>query len=164
MRDLKRMRDFCPAPSDAVRAMVMGLRTARKTKNFIVEMDVYSHVNTWSKEKICFGCAATCTIFESLDLWPQMREYAVSRGPDNVAEDAAEVERLAGVDWDDLRRFEIAIDDLRGDGEVERLCKYYEVDVSLSVSTSLPLLGSSYSEWELLEYEAFADALKTAGL
>ena len=164
MKKLKNMRDFCPAPSDAVRAMVKGLRTARDAKDFRIDMGSFGHVGRKHEEKICFGCAATCTIFESLDLWPQMREYAVSRGPDNVAEDAAEVERLAGVDWDDLRRFEIAIDDLRGDGEVERLCKYYEVDVSLSVNTSLPLLGSSYSEWELLEYEAFADALSTVGL
>ena len=166
MTELKRMRDVCPNPSDAVRAMVMGLRTARQTSNFFVDMDVYSHVNSWSDKKICYGCAATCAIFESLNLWAGMgmREYAASRGRGNEEVDAAGVESLTGVAWTDLKRWESTIDALRL-GDPGCIYRYYGVDLSKYVNIpNLPLLGNSYSEAELQKYEAFADALKTAGL
>ena len=166
MTDLKRMRDFCPKPSDAVQALARGLKTATEEKDFRIKMGRYSYVNHWSDEKICFGDAPTCAILEALDLWPRMREYAESRGRGADAEDAAEVERITGVAWDDLRRFEIAINELRGDRDVEFLRKYYEVDISrLAYTPDLNLLlDNSVSRQELKKYWAFSWELKAAGL
>ena len=168
MRDLKRMRDFCPAPSDAVRAMVMGLRTAGGTKNFFLDMGSYGHVERLGEEKICFGCAATCAILESLDLWARKFEY----GDYQVRGENAAVENLTGVAWTDLDRWESAIDALRL-GDPGWLYKYYGVDISQHANIpNLPRLGNPYlprrrsclEEAELQKYEAFADALSTVGL
>ena len=165
MTELKKMWDFCPDPSDAVRAMVSGLRTARGKKNFFLAMKYYAHVESLGEEEICYGCASTCAILESLALWPRMMEYAASRGKNSVAEDAAELERVAGVDWDDLRKFEVGINALQRSCDVEQLCEYYEVDIwKYANFPKVPYLTDSYSEAELQKHEAFADALETAGL
>ena len=165
MTDLKRMRDVCPNPSDAVRAMVSGLRTARETKDFRNNLEGYAFLHcsgaekTGNLQKICYGCAGTCAILESLGLWHRRNEYADYRGRGKKAK----LESLTGVVYDDIKRFELDIHDL-GEGDPVWLYKYYSVDPSLGGDPSLPLLDRSYSEAELQQYEAFADALKTAGL
>ena len=161
MKKLKNMSDVCPNPSDAVRAMVKGLRTARDAKDFRIDMDGFAAVKGAVKgPTTCVGCAGTCAILESLGLWPWMMEYAASRGRGNEAA----VENLTGVAWTDLEQWESVIDGLRL-GDPRRLCKYYGVAISQYVNIPyLPCLTDSHSEAELQQYETFADALKTAGL
>ena len=165
MTDLKRMRDFCPHPSDAVRAMVKGLRTARDAKDFRVDMGDYGHVESLGEEKICYGCAATCAILESLGLWHLKIEYGLHRQERYILDGvAADIERMTGVAWDDLFRWERAVDFLRL-SDPRWLCKYYGVAISQYATLPyLPCLTDSHSEAELQQYETFADALKTAGL
>ena len=160
MTDLKRMRDVCPSPSQAVRAMVSGLRTARQTKDVRTNLEGYAFLYFSGGEKNCYACAGTCAILEALGIWDRRNEYADYRGRGKKAK----LERLTGVVYDDIKRFELDIHDL-GEGDPVWLYKYYSVDIPQSATLpDLPLLGKSYSEIELQQYEAFADALKTAGL
>ena len=161
MRDLKRMRDFCPSPSQSVRAMVSGLRTARQTKDFRINLEGYAFLHcSGIEEKICYGCAGTCAILEALGIWDRRNEYADYRGRGKKEE----LESLTGVVYDDLHYYELVIHDL-GEGDTVWLSKYCDVDIPQSATLpDLPLLDKSYSEAELQQYEAFADALKTAGL
>ena len=72
------------------------------------------------------------------------------------------MESLTGVVYDDLMAFELDMDALR-EGDPWWLYKYYGVEISLDDSPELPRLANSYSEAELLKYEAFADELKLRG-
>ena len=158
MRDLKRMRDVCPSPSQAVRAMVTGLRRARGTKDFRINLEGYAFLHCSGGEKICYGCTGTCAILESLGLWGSRNEYGDYRGRG----EKAKMESLTGVVYDDLMAFELDMDALR-EGDPWWLYKYYGVEISLDDNPELPRLANSYSEAELLKYEAFADELKLRG-
>ena len=168
MKKLKNMSDVCPNPSDAVRAMVKGLRTARDAKDFRIDMGSFGHVERKHEEKICAGCAATCAILESLNLWTQKMKYGETRNfwrsKKRSQEDKVGIEKIAGVAMNDLLKFESVINDLR-EGDAESICDYYpEADIPIETSRFLPPLSNQQDESKLEEYEAFADALKTAGL
>ena len=46
-------------PSQAIRAMVVGIRQQSRRKKFVVNMTTYGLAG---RDGICYGCAATCTI------------------------------------------------------------------------------------------------------
>jgi hypothetical protein len=59
---MKAIKELAPKPSDALQAMVDGLRTQSKRSDFKLMMSTYGSFD--EKTGICYGCAATCTIQE----------------------------------------------------------------------------------------------------
>lgn len=53
-----KIRDIVTKPSEALQAMVDGLKEQDEREDFEIDMDVWGMV----RNKMCFGCAATCAI------------------------------------------------------------------------------------------------------
>jgi hypothetical protein len=89
---------FDHKPSAALQAMVDGLRSSEKQDDFEVNMETFGDAS----DSLCFGCAATVTVLESVG-WKDM--------PDVVEECGDAV--TAANELGDLGRFEAAVDEAR---------------------------------------------------
>lgn len=58
---MRKISDIISKPSEALHAMVNGLNESKTWKNFELDMDTYGEVSR--DVTICFGCAATCTVY-----------------------------------------------------------------------------------------------------
>lgn len=112
----RRIRDIIQKPSQALEAMVKGLLKANRRKTFIVDMGTFGSVDT--SKRICYGCAATCTLqeickhrFTNIDIedW-EKRAFALGLNPHEVSE------------------FEIVMDDARR-GKLLRLFVFFGFDI-----------------------------------
>lgn len=153
---MKKVRDIIQRPSDAVMAMVEGIRKQRKRPDFCLDMDTFG----MAIGGICYGCAATCAVQEiyNHDL--------------NIHEIQSRLLKIRAFDADsiDLADFEKAIDSLR-QGIYLPLFDYFDVDKHDMLVLSkkpwpfhLPHLGSFVTEESLTVYIRFAEHLKTMDL
>lgn len=144
-------KEVFPRASDAVKAMVRGLRRPKVGVDMgTFGKDQYgnsiSDLN--SEEKVCFGCAATCTVLEGMPEWQD------------------HYDRL--YNSTDLAYFEGYIDNLR-EGDVHTLLvTYYGVPVDVFCKAvekcyPLPYLNNSYTGEDLKPYEELADFLEGEG-
>jgi hypothetical protein len=115
-------------PSRAIRAMVEGLRTASQRNDFAVDMTTFGYVGgsyfdnlplrieQWERAKaheLCFGCAATCTVFA---LANKIADDGFCTRPlgSTIGRASLLAERFhAAVSETDVSVFEDALDDFR---------------------------------------------------
>lgn len=69
------IKELAPKPSDAIKAMLDGLRDLPSDK-FRVDMGTFG--STLGNQSICYGCAATCAVYKLADKVPGMQDV-VSR-------------------------------------------------------------------------------------
>lgn len=138
--------DRCPTPYDAMRAMVEGLRTIPDEKTFFVNMgtfgDVGSHPHFAKYDpetqqynyKVCFGCAATCTLQQLFNIRFEPTdnlEYTDPRVKAITTKIHLDV-TVGDDDYDEIynaiNEFESAMDLCRL-VSFERLFNFYEVDI-----------------------------------
>lgn len=141
-------------PSNAVQAMIDGLRDADNIESFKVDMETYGN----AKNGTCFGCAATATI---------MKITGVEFTEESIL---SETKRSFACDMgkDDLNDFEIAIDWLR-ESTVLPLLKYMNTpNANLLVkkinTMELPCLMTNSYRQHLPKYEKLVEYLKSVNL
>ena len=155
------IREVCPKMSDAIDAMIKGLREILGD-NFKVDMESFGHAN----RGVCYGCAATCAIQQIAGklFTPDDLEYAYMVAKKATALDMNKEEMLA---------FETAIDQFRM-GNIWFLLKFYGIRAESSgINILLPngskvMMGSWYMNTrdykaQLLFIEEWNNQLKQAG-
>ena len=132
------IREKFPKPSDAIQGMVDGLLTMENNPHFEINMTSFGE---WAMEdgvrikpeqicptdRICFGCAATATVYGAFHLDPQKVD------PRDV--------------YDVLEEFEKAIDILRL-GITNRLLNWYNVPTNLIHKVNVQRLTLNL-HWEM---------------
>ena len=115
-------------PSRAIRAMIEGLRTASRRNDFAVDMTTFGYVGDSylsgsplrpeqqalaSEHRLCFGCAATCTIFALSNKLADAAFPAARLG--HIGNRASLLGARFGADVEetDVSTFEDALDDFR---------------------------------------------------
>lgn len=154
----KKFKDLLPKPSDAVQAMVDGLLKQSKRKKFVINMGTFGDFA--DEHKVCFGCAATCTIQEATKI----------NFTSGVKEHIRSLEGRATIlNWDieDLCLFENAIDSLRL-LYIGSLFNYYNINYTLEElniyhSLIVPLHTHAWKEG-LHTYKILIKELKKNGL
>lgn len=109
------IRELAPKPSDAIKAMLAGLRDM-PSDSFHVNMGTFGRVD-WDSSGgryICCGCAATCAVFKLAGKVPTR---------DSIYRDAGQALYL-GLNFPDIVEFENAIDAFRV-GNATWLLRYY---------------------------------------
>lgn len=144
---MKTIEDFIKKPSEAVRAMVDGLRNQSNRSDFKVDMDTFGRY----QGDVCFGCAATCAVQQAT-------------GINLVGEDVYRKSNRAGIKEESLTNFEIAIDHLRK-GHSHLFIHYFELPNSrkLQYFGILPLMTTKNWEYVLWRYEEYAEWLEEQG-
>lgn len=150
---MKKVKDIISKPSEAVRAMVDGLKEASKRSDFIIDMNTFGN----NVGDICCGCAATCAIQKVFDY--NFTAY-------NIYGKATKATALK-ADVNDLGHFESAIDELRT-GYPRSILMYFHIkkqviDDIISHPMPLPYMGC-FSLEELDKYEKFAEYLESKNL
>jgi hypothetical protein len=72
---MRKISDIISKPSEALQEMLNGLNESKTWKNFELDMDTYGEVSRGVT--ICFGCAATCTVYAIA------KKQAITRGISN---------------------------------------------------------------------------------
>lgn len=118
---LRSIFELAPKPSDAVKAMIDGLEQFPDDQ-FQIDMSTYGYKPSWA-DSICYGCAATCALFQLGGRRPEAVGVAL-----NVFEDRLEALQISR---DDFQRgaydFELVIDSFRC-GRTTPLYAYYGTD------------------------------------
>jgi hypothetical protein len=105
------IKDICPTVEAAIRAMVAGIKTQAKRKDFNINMDSFGGFNG---STLCYGCAATCTIQEITH---------INLTPSTIVPGSTRAEALS-FDRHQLSKFERAIDGMR-QGFPAELIRFY---------------------------------------
>lgn len=58
------IKALAPKPSQAIKAMIRGLKKADKRKDFEVDMETFGQLVNKPDGMVCVGCAATCALQE----------------------------------------------------------------------------------------------------
>lgn len=132
-------------PSEAIRAMIDGLRSHKGLKDFVIDM---LHFGRADDGDVCFGCAATCT----LEQLAGRRFSPCDIG--SVGDRAA----YLNVDSRTLAEFEDVMDRFRC-GEIHPLFHFCAVEDYPGVDAPWYLLTSDW-EQELPLVEAYLEKLK----
>jgi hypothetical protein len=129
---IRLIKDLAPKPSDAIKAMLEGLRTLPGC-DFEVDMATFGDTTwKWQKDRqveICCGCAATCAVHQLAHKKPDPSHMGYRTRANYL-----------GLYYGDMRNFEAAIDDFRR-GNASQLFWYYDlgsVDVSAEFWYSQP--------------------------
>ncbi len=149
-----KIKDIISKPSEAVQAMIDGIKEQKKRKGeFRIYMNYYGHVDAG----ICCGCAATCAVQKIAK-----RNYK----PTEILKRKDRAKAL-NLDMQDLDRFENAIDYLRMGTKISLMqyfgYSYHELTIDMK-SIELPYLSEAPTNEQLKPYQQFAKALKKAGL
>lgn len=116
------IKEIITKPSQAVDAMIAGLRRQSRRKKFLIDMDTYGAYSV--SRSMCFGCAATCAL----------QEIAGKNFVDffSIRDNALRLKYLGLEEHSDMwyNCFEKAIDELRK-GDAERILEYFDVPYSL---------------------------------
>ena len=160
-KQLKSIKELCPKPSDAVMAMVNGLRKQSKRKNFRIRFSSFGsrEYADGTDKIICFGCAATSAI----------QFIANKNFTGEEIDTRAERGEFLGFDKNELQDFEEAIDNLRN-GWVRALFFFYGLNYSDYFALLQPMkerledLHDLNWKEEIHHYEDFANKLKEIGL
>lgn len=144
-----KIKDKISKPSQALQAMIDGLRTQSQRYDFKIRMGTFGH----SDGAICFGCAATCAVQEiaQTNLSVSAMHYFVDRA-------AALNFELSG-----FAEFEGSIDTARY-GDMGRLFEYFDLDYSKGQNYNIDLVLRD-DDWEkvLPNYEALVARLEKDG-
>jgi len=147
-------------PSNAIYAMIEGLKEARGWDDF--EFDMKTFGGYGYDQDICAGCAATCAV-------QKIAGKRLNTG--NVFHIELRADRL-GFNLRDLESFERSIDalSLGFAGNLYTLFEYFELeddtallDAAPGLQMGLPELGNSFTDEDLEPYTKLADALKANG-
>jgi hypothetical protein len=120
---MKQFKDLAPKPSDALQAMVNGLRHQSQRPDFIIKMTTYgdTELDVETGHVFCCGCAATCTLQEL-----GRHNYT----PEEMYDTEGRATPL-GIERRDLDRFESAIDTARLGSLWDLFVYYYGDDVDV---------------------------------
>jgi hypothetical protein len=144
---MRKISDIISKPSQAVQAMLDGMRASAQWKNFGISMSTFGG----SFNEMCYGCAATCAVYQIFEEVP-------------TAENIMERHHTFNVVAEDLSRFEMAIDAFRF-GRLEYLFQYFGVDVSLVIpyECRIQLYVNNWKN-QVEEIEKIISELKLAGI
>jgi hypothetical protein len=110
---MKKISDIISKPSEALQAMVDGLIASKTWENFELDMSTYGNHKLG---EVCFGCAATCTVYAIAKKQPNNNNiYSV--GTRSIALD---------LERSDLFLFEHLIDSARR-GLIKPLFHYFQM-------------------------------------
>lgn len=152
---MKTFKELCDGKMwKAVEAMLTGLSEQSKRTDFKINMATFGR----SDHKVCFGCAATCTIQQLAGV-----NFTVS----NI-QDVGDRAYATQTDLYDLSNFETAINELR-EGMISPLVNYFDkgkdvnypkIYTSLrSIQASLPILLDDW-QYKLQPYYYLLNFLK----
>lgn len=156
----QRIKDIAQTPSGAIRAMITGLRTQAARPDFEIDMEAYGD----AKGKVCFGCAATCTL---------QQLSGKNLTPDTIVNLELRAQAY-GYYFGDTHAFEQAMNLLR-QGMVIWLMRYFDVEDQYWDARvirqkhglpwfNLPKLTNVNWETEIAAYEVFAEWLAEVDL
>jgi hypothetical protein len=152
----REVRELAPKPSDAIKAMIAGLRGI-PSDSFVVVMSSFGGTGYINGRNVCFGCAATCAAHKLAGKQPSCKHIT------------DEQQRAEYLDFDpqDLMDFEIAIDDFRQGWLGELLEDYYGLDRQklpdeLTADQPWDLHSNNWQE-QLPAIEAYVAELEAAG-
>lgn len=154
---MKTFFELCDGkPSNAVKAMISGLKNQSKRKDFRIDMADFGGY----EEGVCFGCAATCSVQELSGKNFLPNSYSI-RGTVNRA-------AFLNMHFDDLTKFEYSIDSLRN-GVLYSLLDYFRVPLDLTVQLNsefgyLWKMNTYNWEKEIPKIQPFLDRLIELGL
>jgi hypothetical protein len=133
LHSMSTIKELLPKPSDAVQAMIGGLKEYDADPNFSICMKSYGNSDA---SGVCFGCAATCTI-------QHVFKYAFT--PWQIK---STLRRAAAVnsDYSALNKFEFMINGLRS-GDLHSLLYYYGINIYCSLE-----LSELCNEWDALRH------------
>lgn len=157
MTMIRTIKSLAPKPSDAIKAMLDGLREIPSAE-FSVDMGTYGgHEHDSGPNVICCGCAATCAVHKLAGKAPHLDYIDQEMQPEYLGF------------WEvDLYRFESAIDSFRV-GYPGSLFAYYglygsdsEVLASLASDKPWRLLTENW-EPQLSKIEEYLERVVAAG-
>jgi hypothetical protein len=137
---MNRLIDLAPKPSDALKAMLRGLEKMDSRSDFKIDMDTFGLVIKTSHIVACFGCAASCTVLELLEV--KDINYALFPRVLGRAE-------WLDINEQELVKFELAIDAFRT-GYPCPLLDFYNVKPSLikKIALLMPFVGLTTFDWK----------------
>jgi len=150
---MRTFREILGKPSDALQAMVDGLREYSARSDFRIDMDTFGMVHN----DVCFGCAATCAIqkatgkylldlkYNRLDgLWYNIKAefFAVSKSELVAFENAINAARL---------------------GDVSSLLAYYGIIDNCIFDSRFKLLSDNWEQQLMAVVQVIAE-LRAVGL
>lgn len=158
---LRSIKELAPKPSDAIKAMIDGLEQLPNDQ-FQLDMSTYGYRPGWGH--ICYGCAATCALFQLGGRHPEEIGRAINDFDDRLLSLRISREDFDRYGYD----FEMAIDHFRG-GRVDALYRYYGMDAD---DHRIPWVapdeawGMSTRNWreELPKVKAYLARMIEAGL
>ena len=155
---MRKIKDIISKPSQAIRAMVEGLKAQSLRKDFVIEMGTFGSL----QDQLCAGCAATCAI----------QQIAGKNFTDWRIEKVLSRANFLYFEMGDLDYFEAIIDFIRQAEGLECLFHYFGIDTySLGeyeykaigrAFNNLPVM-TTYQESQCAEYESFASLLESFG-
>jgi len=152
---MKSIFELAPKPSDAVQAMIDGLRNQYKRLDFKIVMAAFAG----NSDNVCYGCAATCALQE-------ISNKDLVSGDINLHHRQVRAKKY-NLDVHEVESFEMAIDLLRT-GEPYYLLYLYGVRMPQSLraipNRKLPFLTSENWVLKIKDYEKFAGNLKKMNL
>jgi hypothetical protein len=147
------IKTIAPKPSDALQAMIDGLREQSTRQNFRVDMHTFGE---YSKNLgICYGCAATCAV----------QKLAGKNFEGSEIDFHPESARYLNLDKTQMVRFESAIDDARK-CILEALFEFYEIqDVPDEVVYPESTWTLRNADWEmqLPRVQRYVDFIREQG-
>ena len=124
---MKSIKELAPKPSDALQAMLTGLKELPEKGKLKVDMDTFGR----NRGSVCVGCAATACLMTLSGV--DNPEFFVSLGNSNPSK----LSRLRAYNLEDsedslaeFASFENAIDAFRNNGNLSWLGSFYGVNLS----------------------------------
>lgn len=153
----RKIRDVISKPSEALQAMVNGLRKQSQRPDFRIDMITYGRKGRkgTKDEGLCFGCAATCTVQE-------IAEKDISC--EVVGSEYGRAKAL-GFHIADERHFEDIMDYARK-GTMKLLFAYFGIHGNRAnrfIEVTLPWLNTNNWKNKLKYYEKYIKRLQKAG-
>lgn len=154
---MKTFKELCDGKVwRAIEAMLIGLETQDKRNDFRIDMESFLGVcENFHAPAVCFGCAATCAVQQlsgfsfNVDNFDSVCDYSSFR----------KRTKLLNADTDDLRRFEIAMNELRL-GYPEHLFRYIGASLVALPDKYLPPLHTHNWRNDLHRYQVLLRYLK----
>ena len=109
---MTKIKDIISKPSQALKAMIDGLREQDARQDFKIDMGTYGWVDPG---KVCYGCAATCAVQKVTGINLDIASISLEN----------QAHRL-GVEESDLDDFQTAIDTARS-GSMAELFNYFGI-------------------------------------
>lgn len=147
---------LAPRPSDAVQAMIDGLKEQATREDFAVDMGTFAGRNP----EQCFGCAATCFLQKVSGINITVENAGVNC---NMANSFTKRAAIYGFDEDEVHRFELVLDRLRS-GEPYSLLSLYGIDQFRWPEFKLPYLNTENWRKKIQYYQRYVEILKKKGL